>query len=176
MNTKLLTLKTIGLFTLSLLIYGCDAKKQYKYLLPDSVNITEVSSVRVPASKYAVYTVDKNAAVSDVNKYPINKWSREGWKVQTWTRQVSGAELLALVDYLTKEKEKYPDDDIYDIVVKDIDVLVDNMSYLHESNALIAYYFKVRPGSKDYEYGYFLYFYYWDIRSGRIIEVTNAFR
>ena len=79
------------------------------------------STTTVVASELKLYEFDGAVAPEVVGAYPALGPRYEDWTVRTWSREVDGSELTAILEFLDNERGKYPEDTQYGHVREQID-------------------------------------------------------
>ena len=137
----------------------------------------ELSKTTVAASELTIYTFDMPLELTRLDSFPALGGAFKGWSVRTWSRELSATELPAVIEFLDNERRKYgtegPDGAARDRIGRVRNALLQQPM----DSALLSYLYKRNPpGTKEYQYGHWLYLYYFDIRTRTIVEITNAFR
>lgn len=146
-------------------------------LLPSENGVRELSTMRVVASQFKLYAFDGPVDLDSASAYPANHFADEQWSVRTWSRELGGSELVAILGFLDNERTKYGTDEREGRVRERLGAIRDALSRQPLDSALVAYHFKLnRPGTSGYHFADWLYVYYLDARSRTIVEITNAFR
>jgi len=160
------------------LCFGCNGGLSNPELLPPGAEPVVVSTTRLPSTRLTVFSVRGGVDVETLKTYPIisRSWQDDGWRVKEWGTPLSHDEIVALTTFVTNQKTIYSDADGQGDQVRLLDGVLHDLRRWPASGVFVSWLYKYNIGSADYRYGDWVYFYYYNVASGVMIELTNAFR